>query len=202
MIAFNTTQTMKKTSLLGLAALSATILAANADIIPTLDPAAPASAVGGFTWNYTANVTLSQMVNPGDFFTIYDFGSFTPGSNLQPAGWTFSSSLVGTNPSLVTPTDNPSLLNLTWTYTGTTPVTGAALLGSFSVVANTNQLRTSDFAAEATRSDGPNAGSKVDNVGRVSVPVPEASTLIPIISVCGAALIAGLPSYLRRRRTS
>jgi hypothetical protein len=202
MIAFNTTRPMKKTSLLGLAALSATILAANADIIPTLDPVPPAAGGGGFVWNYQANVTLNQMVNPGDFFTIYDFGAFTPGSNTQPTGWTFSSSLVGTNPSLVTPTDNPSLLNLTWTYNGSTPITGAALLGAFSVVANTNQLRTSDFAAEATRSDGPNAGSKVDNVGRVSVPVPEASTLIPIISVCGAALIASLPSYLRRRRTS
>jgi hypothetical protein len=73
---------------------------------------------------------------------------------------------------------------------------------NFSVIADTNQLRTSDFAAQATRSDGPDTGSKVDNVGRISVPVPEASTLIPIITVCGAALIAGLPSYLRRRRTS
>ena len=193
---------MKNTCLLGLAALGATIFAAHADIIPTLDPAAPAAGGGGFVWNYTANVTLNQMVTPGDFFTIYDFGAFTPGSNLQPAGWTFSSALVGTNPSLVIPVDNPSLLNLTWTYNGQGNITGAALLGAFSVVANTNQLRTSDFAAEATRSDGPNAGSKVDNVGRVSVPVPEASTLIPIISVCLAALIASLPSYLRRRRTA
>lgn len=190
---------MKKT-FLGLIALSATILAANADIIPTLDPTAPAPTVGGFTWNYTANVTLSQMVNPGDFFTIYDFGAFTAGSNLQPAGWTFSSSLVGTNPSLVIPTDNPSLMNLTWTYNGSTPITGAALLGSFSVIADTNQLRTSDFAAEATRSDGSNAGSKVDNVGRISVPVPEVSTLVPIISVCAAALLVGIPSHLRRRK--
>jgi hypothetical protein len=93
-------------------------------------------------------------------------------------------------------------LNLTWTYNGLTPITGAALLGSFSVIANTNQLRTSDFAAEATRSNGPNTGSKVDNVGRISVPVPEMSTLLPIISVCGAALLAGIPGYLRRRKSA
>lgn len=176
------------------------IISARADIIPSLDPNPPAATIGGFTWNYQVNVTLDQMVNPGDFFTIYDFGAFTTGSNLQPADWTFSSSLLGTTPAQVLPTDNPSLLNLTWTYNGTASITGAALLGSFSVINDTNQLRTSDFAAEATRSNGDNAGSKVDNVGRISVPVPEVSTLLPIISVCGAALIAGLPSYLRRRK--
>ena len=191
---------MKKIWLVGLLALGVTLLAANADIIPTLDPNPPSAAVSGFTWNYSANVTLNQMVTTGDFFTIYDFGAFTAGSNLQPAGWTFSSSLVGATPSGVIPTDNPSILNLTWTYSGETPIIGAASLGNFSVIADTNQLRTSDFAAQATRSDGPDAGSKVDNVGRISVPVPEVSTLLPIISVCGAALAARIPGYLRRRK--
>jgi hypothetical protein len=177
------------------------ILTAHADIIPTLSPSAPAAASGGFTWNYTANVTLDQRINPGDFFTIYDFGTFNLGSNTQPTGWTFSSSLIGTNPSLVTPSDNPNILNLTWQYNGTTAISGASLLGSFSVIAKTNQLRTSDFAAEATRNGGVNDGSKVDNVGQIAVPVPEMSALLPIISVCAAGLIASLPSFLRRRKT-
>ena len=189
---------MRNKYILSLITLSATILVARADIIPTLSSITP--AVGGFTWNYSANVTVDQMVSPGDFFTIYDFGAFTLGSNAQPAGWTFSSSLLGTNPSLVTPADDPSILNLTWTYNGTASINGSALLGDFSVIANTNQLRSSDFAAEATRSTGPNAGSKVDNVGRISVPVPEMSALLPILSVCGAGLIAGVPSLLRRRK--
>jgi hypothetical protein len=193
---------MRKKYILGLIGLSATILAAHADIIPTLSPNPPPAATGGFTWNYAANVTVNQTVNTGDFFTIYDFGAFTLGSNHQPAGWTFSSSLLGTNPSMVTPADNPNILNLTWTYAGTTPINGSSLLGDFSVIAKTNQLRTSDFASEATLNSGPNAGSKVDNVGRVSVPVPEMSALLPIISVCAAGLIASLPSFLRRRKTA
>ena len=41
------------------------------------------------------------MVTTGDYFTIYDFGNFLAGSNLQPVGWTFSSSLLGTTPGLV-----------------------------------------------------------------------------------------------------
>lgn len=178
------------------------------DIIPTLDPGAPTFlgvSSGGplFTWNYTANVTVDQAVVSGNFFTIYDFGSFLGGSNMQPAGWTFSSSLTGTNPSLVTPTDNPALLNLTWTYNGATPINGASALGNFSVVVvRTNQLRTSDFAAEAVRNGGPNAGSVIDNVGTISVPIPEMSALLPILSVCGAGLIGSLPCFLRRRRKS
>ena len=174
------------------------VATANADIIPTFSSTSPSGS--NFTWNYAANVTVDQQVNPGDFFTIYDFGNIAPGSNTQPAGWIFSSSLVGVNPSFVTPTDNASIMNLTWTYRGTTPITGTAALGMFSVVTTTNQLRTSDFAAEATRSTGPNAGTKVDNVGTVSVPVPEMSALLPILSVCGAGLVSMLPSVLHRRK--
>jgi hypothetical protein len=195
-------KTMRKSFILGLVAVGATVLTVRGDISPSLSPASPAAVGGGFTWNYATNVTLDQKVQTGDFFTIYDFGSFTPGSNLQPAGWAFSSSLVGTNPSLVTPADNASLLNLTWTYTGASEINGAASLGDFSVIASTNQLRTSDFAAEATRNSGPTAGTKVDNVGRISVPIPEMSALLPILSVCGAGFVASIPSLLRRRKNS
>jgi hypothetical protein len=174
-----------------------TALVARGDVIPTLSGT---SLVGSnFTWNYSANVTVDQTVEHGDFFTIYDFGNFVLGSNNQPAGWTFSSSLVGINPSLIKPKDNPSILNLTWTYTGSNPINGSTPLGIFSIVAKTNQLRTSDFGAEATRTNGPNAGSKVDNIGNISVPVPEMSALFPILSVCGAGLLSLLPGFLRRR---
>ena len=188
---------MRKVYFLGLITVGL-ILTAHADIIPSLTPVTPSGS--DFTWSYAANVTVDETVNTGDFFTIYDFGSFVAASNLQPAGWTFSSSLLGVTPSQVLPNDNPSLLNLTWTYTGTTPIVGAAALGNFSVLAATNLLTTSQFAAEATRSSGPNAGTKIDNIGQVSVPVPEMSALLPILSVCCAGLVAGIPSLLRRRK--
>src|SRR5262249_39633528 len=136
---------MKRVSVWGLI-LGITVLAARGDIIPTLSSTSPLGS--NFTWNYSANVTVDQNVDKGDFFTIYDFGNFVAGSNNQPVGWTFSSSLVGTNPSLVKPKDNPSILNLTWTYTGTNPINGPLALGIFSIVTKTDQLRTSDFAAE------------------------------------------------------
>ena len=120
---------MNRIYLAALATAVAGIVGARADIIPTLSSISPSGS--NFSWNYSSNVTVDQMVTQGDFFTIYDFGSFVAGSNLQPAGWTFSSSLVGTNPSLVTPADNASILNLTWTYTGSTPINGRRRSATF-----------------------------------------------------------------------
>ncbi len=136
-------------------------------------------------------MTVDETINTGDFFTIYDFGTIAPGSNTQPTGWTFSQALVGPTPSLVTPTDNASILNLTWTYSGAAPINGSAALGMFSVITSTDQLKVGQFTAEATRSSA-NAGTKVDNIGAVSVPVPESSSLLPIIGVCVAAALSRL----------
>jgi hypothetical protein len=189
---------MTRLRLFALCVLCVGISATRADVIPTFTSANPLGA--NFTWDYTTNVTVDQMVQKGDFFTIYDFGNFLSGSNAQPTGWTFSSALTGTDPTFVKVSDNPSLANLTWTYTGDTPINGSALIGIFSVVTDTNQLRTADFAAQATRLSGPNAGTKIDNIGSISVPVPEFSTLLPIIGVCGAAIVGGIPSLRRRQK--
>ena len=188
---------MKKI-LFSLIAVSAFAVGARADIIPTLSSISN-NANGTFTWNYDAQVTLNQQVQAGDFFTIYDFGNIVPGSNTQPAGWTFSSSLVGKTPPLVNATDNPSLLNLTWTYAGNETFTGPLDLGIFSVQTTTSGTRTGQFAAEATRSTGPQVGTKIDNIGSVTVPVPEMSALMPILGVCGMG-VAGLATSLWRRR--
>src|SRR5947207_8010406 len=185
---------MRKSFILGLVLLGSGILIARGDIIPTLSSVTGSSP--NFTWNYAANVTVDETVNAGDFFTIYDFGSIAPGSNTQPTGWTFSQALLGPTAPLTTPTDNPNILNLTWTYTGTTPIVGSAALGVFSVVTSTDQLKVGQFTAEATRSSGPNAGTKVDNIGTISVPVPESSSLLTIIGVCVAAALSRL---LRRQ---
>src|SRR5438105_1871949 len=180
-----------------LIAITAFSIAARADIIPTLSSVTGSSP--NCTWNYSANVTVDQTVNTGDFFTVYDFGSIAPGSNTQPTGWTFSQALVGPTAALTNPTDNPNILNLTWTYTGTAPISGSAALGMFSVITSTDQLKTGQFTAQATLNSGPNAGTKVSNIGAASVPVPEPSTLFPIMSLCAAI---GVDRFLRRRKTA
>ena len=200
MIRLTPTKIMKKTYFLGLIAI-ATMMTARADIIPTLFSVSPTGP--NFTWDYTGLVTSNQTVNAGNYFTIYDFGGYVAGSAVAPVGWTVSVQLLGTTPSDVLPTDNPSLFNLTWTCVGTTPIVGdSSLGGQFTAVSTFQNSTRANFTAQATRSNGAQAGSPVDNIGMIDVPVPEMSALLPILSVCGAGLLSLVPSFVRRRRDS
>jgi hypothetical protein len=187
---------MKKKILLSAMAMCAALAGVRADIIPTNLSEVPEGT--NFRWNYNTNVTVEQRVEPGDFFTIYDFGALIPFSNLQPANWVFSTALVGITPAGVLPNDDPNVMNITWTYMGTTPINGSAFLGLFSVLSTTNQMRTDNFAAQGTRNTGPQAGTKVSNIGLVGVPVPEMSALMPVLAICGLGLL-GFVGSLRRR---
>src|SRR5438132_14405084 len=111
---------MNKKYCLLLAAITIVSLSARADIIPTLSSVTGSAPT--FTWNYSANVTVDETVNAGDFFTIYDFSTIMPTTTTQPSGWTFSSALVGPTAPLTSPTDNPNLWNITWTYNGASPI--------------------------------------------------------------------------------
>jgi hypothetical protein len=192
---------MRKTYLLGLFAATMLALATRADIIPSITTSTDVTLVSGgnFSWNYSATLTQDENVVSHDFFTVYDFAGYVPGGNTQPAGWMFSAALVGITPGKVTPTDNPHLFNLTWTYTGSTQV-GPEALGIFSAVSRTNLAKSGEFASEATKNSGDLAGTKVDNIGNVAVPIPEMSALMPMIGVVGFGAIGLALSYLRQRR--
>ncbi len=188
---------MKKTALL--VGCLAAIAAARGDIIPVFNGTSPSGT--NTVWGYQIDITSDQQVTTGDFFTIYDFGPFISGSSVQPSGWTFSSSLVTPPPAGVNPPDDPSLLNLTWTYTGTTTIPTGSTVGPFSVtVAGTEfqevpATRASYFAAQGTRTGD---GTKINNVGQIPVPtaIPEPTTLsLLALGAAGAAARA-----LRRRK--
>src|SRR5881394_1029502 len=102
---------MKKLFVITLIGLIATF-SLRADIIPTFNGTSPGTGTNT-VWNYSINITTDQQVSIGDFFTIYDFGPFITGSNVQPTGWTFSSSLTTAPPANTNPPDNPTLENLT-----------------------------------------------------------------------------------------
>jgi len=189
---------MKKATVL-IACLAA-VAAVRGDIIPVFTGTSPSGT--NTVWGYQIDITSDQQVTAGDFFTIYDFGPFISGSNVQPSGWTFSSSLMTPPPSGTNPPDDPTLLNLTWTYTGSATIPTGSTVGPFSVtVAGTQfqeapQTRASYFAAQATRA-GAN-GTKINNVGQIPVPtaIPEPTTL-SLLALGGAGAVA---RALRRRR--
>lgn len=183
---------MRKGFFAGLVLLGLGILIVRGDIIPTLSSVTGSSPA--FHWNYSANVTVDETVTPGDFFTIYDFSSIKPTTAMQPVGWTFSTALIGPTAPLTSPTDSPSRWNLTWTYTASTPIPGSAALGIFSVVTGIDQLKAGQFTAQATRSVD---GTKLSNIGSVSVPVPESSALFPIVGICAVALFSTLLRHQR-----
>ena len=192
---------MRKFYSFGFFAAAILALTVRADIIPSITTATDITPAGGgnFSWNYSATLTQDENVLRHDFFTIYDFAGYVPGGNTEPAGWTFSAALIGITPGKVTPTDNPNLFNLTWTYIGPTQV-GPQSLGIFSAIANTNLPRSGEFASEATKNSGDLAGTKIDNIGNVAVPVPEMSALLPMIGVVGFGAIGLALSCLRQRR--
>lgn len=188
---------MKKLSIVALIALFG-VLSLRADIIPSFAGTSPGSGTNT-VWNYSINITTDQQVTTGDFFTIYDFGPFIAGSNTQPAGWTFSSSLSASAPPNTNPPNDPTLADLTWTYTGSATIPTGTNLSGFSVMQATSQFqevpstRNGYFAAQATRVTA--EGSKISNVGQIPVPVP-----VPEPTTLSLLALAGAGSVLRKIR--
>lgn len=199
---------MKKLSIFAL--LVAGVVAARADLIPTFTGVSSSQDQQNTVWSYKIDITAEQNANTGDFFTIYDFSSIVPIATTQPAGWTFSAQLVGITAAQTNPTDNPSLYNLTWTYSGPTIVGNSAdgqNIGPFSVTLPgmfdsdvPPATRDGQFTARGTLAQGPNTGSKVSNIGTVTVPaaVPEPSTIALILGSGGLGVIGR--ALARRRR--
>ena len=198
-----------------LAALAGLALAGGpvrAGIVLAPGPSNPtiAPVTGGFKWTYNVQVPGALNVQPGDSFTILDFAGFKSGTAFAPTSdWTFSSSLTGpADPHhILTPPDDPTLPNLTWTYHGA-PISG----GGSGV-----QVTLFGFGAESTGStpeDGllysfihrDSDGKFVVNSTPAPVPVPQAPGPHNTPEPGTLALLAlGLPVLgvggLSRRRT-
>ena len=184
--------------LFGLALFALGAGAARADIIPEVSNVTPNGS--NFSWSYDVALTNDETLQRDNFFTIYDFAGYVPGTNVQPADWVFSSANTGKTPSRVTPVDDPNIPNLTGTYTGSTIWPGPIDLGIFGADSKYGRTTTGMFAAEAIKyaPGKPGNGKPVDNVGSVGVPQP---STIPEVGSLTLLLpgLAPLGLVLRRR---
>ncbi|WP_020473339.1 PEP-CTERM sorting domain-containing protein [Zavarzinella formosa] len=151
-----------------------------------------------YRFTYSVELQSKSVLQPGDYFTIYDFAGRVDGTETQPANFSFSSSPVGPTPDLLSPHDDPNVSNLTWTYTGKTVLSGEALLGEFSAVSLYPNKQSDDFTGQSHKeSDGHFNNNITDTVVPVPSSVPEPSTWI----MGGIGLIGMLGYGWYRSRT-
>jgi hypothetical protein len=196
-----------------LAALAGVLAAgsAQAGLIPTNVSITPDGS--NFRWTYAVVVTTDVKVNPGDYFTIYDFGGLVggggpvnpgdPSSIVAPPGWTASTAMLGPTPPGTNPADDPTILNITFKYTGVDPINGQQGLGNFMANSKYGDSTTSDFTSITHRQVD---GRSEANITSTNVPVPGALKNTPepaTLALFGLGLPAlGMLRLLRRRRSA
>jgi hypothetical protein len=178
--------------------------AATADIVPLFSMVQPNGP--NCTFSYNVFVSAGSKVDPakGDFFTIYDFNGYVAGSAFAPVDWDIDVQPVGVTPAGQLIVENPTTVNITFTYVGSAvipeggPIGGPDAFGADSVFCNA----TSSGGQYASQTHKDNPGQPDDNTfqsnqGFVVTPaVPETSSL--------ALLLPGLLplGIIARRRMS
>src|SRR5579872_4387697 len=171
---------------LALAAVAAVAFtgSAQASVIPFLNTVTADGS--NFKFSYTGQLAPDQGVTNGSELVIVDFAGYVPGSVFSSLP-NVTASVSNTLPTglLLNPgfTDNPTIPDLVFTYTGPnfqttggpfSSITNFAGLGADSIF---GQMGAGSFSAKAVTNVGPLSGTAAFNVGEVNVPaVPEPAT--------------------------
>jgi hypothetical protein len=132
------------------------------------------SVTGGGPFSFLYNADFGSNSNTeelvaGDFTTLYDIVGFM--SATAPVGFTMTNQLLGITPSAQSPTDSASLMNVTFTYTGTT-ITADHVFTGFTVVSTAGSTQAGFTSGQDMDVRGGNLG---DTTG----------TTVPLAAVAG-----------------
>jgi hypothetical protein len=192
---------------------AATVLAApapaRAGLIPVQVSVTPEG--GNYQFTYAIVLPTDALLQPGDYFTIYNFDGLVPGSAMASGSvtsgyWTFSSSPNAPPPPGILPVANANSAtstDLTWTYNGPVVQGSQTGIGNFAAVSLYPDTTQSWFTAIT----GTVSGVADANITPTSVPVPTAPPPgVPEPTTLGIAAIGlpfvGLARLLRRRGSS
>ena len=160
----------------------------------TVTPTPIVTGVGPYLWTYAVTLEGNSQVNPGDFFTIFDFAGLVAGSQSPVLGWTASSSNTGVCPAqapfpvLCSLADDSLVPNLTWTRTGAAIVNvgGSSPLGNFSAQSIYNLRRNDFFVSQDQDNDTGTPQEAAGGNTNVPTAVPEPTSLV----LLGSGLLA------------
>jgi hypothetical protein len=179
---------------------------------------APVAVPGGFQWNYALELLGAERTQSGpntptpdliasrpDFFIIYDFLGYVPGSIVAPAGWSAAA------PLFTAPADrpeqqegvfdDPTIANLVFTKTAGAPDPQfGPIIAGFSAISLFGGQAFGVGSAEITANEPGNITDNTNIVGTqtVAVPVPEPSTALLLLA--GPLFVFGAVRRGLRRR--
>ena len=159
---------------------------------------------GNYRWTYAIVLPTDMKLQSGNYFTVYDFNGYVPGTAVAPDGWTLSVAKTGPTPERLNPQDDATQDNLTWKYSGPTIESGQIGLGNFWALSQFNNQAASFLTASTLRTSDSKADYNITSttvpVGTVTTPppgVPEPTTL----ALAGLGLpVVALARSLRRRK--
>jgi hypothetical protein len=180
----------------GLAALSLASIG-SAAILPTY--VSTTTDGSDYRWSYSVSIGSGVRVQSGDYFTIYDFGGLDGGADM-PANWAYSTADTGPVPYLLSPTDDPTIPNVTFEYTGSTSIIGPDTIGTFSVDSTGNLPTSTTWASYSTRNGGLQDGTFASDLGSTIAPEQITNPNIPEPASVGLGLGMIASAAIRRRK--